>query len=68
MPKQRGKLTKERTLQKLVKEVSIMQRLQESPNVIRLVGCYETDVEAMIVCELCSGGDLQKLSEVSVMQ
>jgi serine/threonine protein kinase len=42
MPKQRGKLTKERTLQKLVKEVNIMARLQECTNVVRLIGCYET--------------------------
>lgn len=28
MPKQRGKLTKERTLQKLVKEVRIMQQVR----------------------------------------
>jgi hypothetical protein len=65
MPKQRGKLTKERTLQKLVKEVGILQRIQECPNVVRLLGCYEDTDHVMLVTELCEGGDLQKLSDVS---
>ena len=65
MPKQRGKLTKERTLQKLVKEVDIMTRMQDCANVVRLLGLYETGGEVMLVTELCVGGDLQKLSDVS---
>ena len=64
MPKQRGKLTKDRTLQKLVKEVGILQRIQECPNVVRLLGCYEDTDHVMLVTELCEGGDLQKLSDV----
>jgi len=63
MPKQRGKLTKDRTLQKLVKEVGILQRIQECPNVVRLLGCYEDTDHVMLVTELCEGGDLQKLSD-----
>lgn len=63
MPKVRGKLTKDRTLQKLDKEVSIMRRLQDSPNVIRLDACFESETEVYLVTEFCEGGDLQRLSD-----
>eukprot|EP00878_Enallax_costatus_P020810 GHUV01022010.1.p1 GENE.GHUV01022010.1~~GHUV01022010.1.p1 ORF type:complete len:166 (+),score=48.08 GHUV01022010.1:557-1054(+) len=63
MPKQRGKLTKERTLQKLVKEVGILQTMQSCRNTVRLLGCFESSDEVMVVTQLCSGGDLQKLSD-----
>ncbi|KAI8467254.1 MAG: hypothetical protein J3K34DRAFT_523859 [Monoraphidium minutum] len=63
MPKQRGKLSKERTLQKLVKEVGILHQLQDCPNAVRLMGCFESDEEVQLVTELCTGGDLQKLSD-----
>lgn len=66
MPKQRGKLTKERTLQKLVKEVGILQTMQSCRNTVRLLGCFESNEEVMVVTQLCSGGDLQKLSDVSL--
>jgi hypothetical protein len=66
MPKQRGKLSKARTLEKLIKEVGILQRVQDCPNVVRLLGTYEGKDEVMVVTELCEGGDLQKLSDVSV--
>jgi hypothetical protein len=64
LPKIRGKLTKERTLAKIHKEASILSRLQESPNVIQLLGLYEHESEVLVVTELCKGGDLQKLFEV----
>jgi len=123
MPKQRGKLSKERTLQKLVKEVGILHQLQvrwrrcwraalrgllraasccctilhgrrprfsppgsadlssphalqtetqhtqqqDCPNTVRLLGCFESDDEVQLVTELCTGGDLQKLSDVSAL-
>lgn len=59
MPKQRGKLSKERTLQKLVKEVGILHQLQGCPNAVRLFGCFESADEVQLVTELCAGGDLQ---------
>eukprot|EP00882_Tetradesmus_deserticola_P004577 GHRQ01004826.1.p1 GENE.GHRQ01004826.1~~GHRQ01004826.1.p1 ORF type:complete len:317 (+),score=127.36 GHRQ01004826.1:409-1359(+) len=63
MPKQRGKLTKDRTLQKLAKEVGILQSMQQCRNVVRLQGCFETHEEVMLVTDMCKGGDLQKLSD-----
>lgn len=63
MPKVRGKLTKERTLEKLQKEVDIIELLQPCKNVVRLENCFETDNEVMVVTEFCAGGDLQKLSD-----
>ncbi|WIA11092.1 hypothetical protein OEZ85_011237 [Tetradesmus obliquus] len=63
MPKQRGKLTKERTLQKLAKEVGILQKMQPCRNVVRLRGCFESNEEVMVVTDMCKGGDLQKLSD-----
>ena len=65
MPKVRGKLTKERTLQKLVKEVDILQLLGGCRNIIQLEGTFETDEHVLLVTEFCGGGDLQKLSDVS---
>jgi hypothetical protein len=32
---------------------------------VRLLGCFEAESEVQLVTELCSGGDLQKLSDVS---
>ncbi len=64
LPKIRGKLTKERTLAKIHKEVSILSRLQECPNVIQLLGLYEHESEVLVVTEVCKGGDLQRLFEV----
>ncbi|KAI8463640.1 MAG: kinase-like domain-containing protein [Monoraphidium minutum] len=63
MPKQRGKLTRERTLEKLLLEVESLQQLQDSPRAVRLLGVFEDDEEVQMVTELCSGGDLEQLSE-----
>jgi calcium-dependent protein kinase len=63
MPKVRGKLTLQRTCEKLLKEASIMAALQDCPGAVRLLGCYESEDEVMVVTELCSGGDLQRLSD-----
>lgn len=65
MPKLRGKLTKEKTLEKLAREVDILERLQGSNNVVQLEDCFEDPDNVMIVTELCAGGDLQKHAEVS---
>jgi len=63
MPKVRGKLTRQRTCEKLLKEASILAALQDCPGAVRLLGCYEQGDEVMVVTELCSGGDLQRLSD-----
>lgn len=46
-------------------QVGILQKMQTCRNTVRLLGCYETNDEVMVVTQLCSGGDLQKLSDVS---
>lgn len=63
MPKQRGKITRERTCQKLMTEVAILNSLQECPNVVRLLGYFEEDEQVLVVTEYCSGGDLQRIYE-----
>jgi len=54
MPKQRGKLTRERTLQKLMKEVGILQKMQGCRNTVRLLGCFEGSDEVMVVTQYCA--------------
>ncbi|KIZ00722.1 Calcium-dependent protein kinase 2 [Monoraphidium neglectum] len=63
MPKQRGKLTRERTLEKLLLEVESLRTLQSTPNAVRLLGVFEDEEEVQMVTELCAGGDLEQLSE-----
>jgi serine/threonine protein kinase len=46
-------------------QVGILQKMQHCRNTVPLLGCYETNDEVMVVTGLCSGGDLQKLSDVS---
>jgi hypothetical protein len=46
-------------------QVGILQKMQACRNAVRLLGCYEARSEVMVVTDLCSGGDLQKLSDVS---
>ncbi len=64
LPKQRGKLSRERTLERLAREVDILERLQGSGGVIALEDVFEDTDYVKIVTELCSGGDLQTFSEV----
>jgi hypothetical protein len=47
--------------------VGILQKMQACRNVVRLLGCFEAANEVMVVTDLCSGGDLQKLSDVSLL-
>lgn len=46
-----------RDQQSVCREVSIMRRL-EHPNILRIIDVYETQNDAWIVTELCTGGDL----------
>jgi serine/threonine protein kinase len=62
----RGKLTRERTLEKIMRETSMLQRLQGSAGVIRLLECFEDEHSVHIVTELCPGGDLQRFVEVGL--
>jgi serine/threonine protein kinase len=64
LPKQRNKLTKERTLEKVVRETDILERLQSCRSVVQLEDCFEDESSVSLIMELCSGGDLQKHVEV----
>ena len=52
-------------MKKIRKEVDIMGTIQDCSNVIGLHGVYEDDVQVYIVMELCNGGDLERVLEVS---
>eukprot|EP00798_Chlamydomonas_sp_ICE-L_P014595 gene14595-20645_t len=65
MPKLRNKVSKDRTLQKIVRETNILQRLQPCQGVVRLEGCFEDDASVALVMEYCGGGDLQEYVEVN---
>lgn len=65
LPKVRGKLTKEKTLEKISRETDMLQRLQSCTGVIKLIECYEDESSVHLVTELCPGGDLQKYVEAN---
>ena len=52
-------------MKKIRKEVDLMGTIQECSNVIGLHGVYEDDAQVYVVMELCSGGDLERVLEVS---
>lgn len=52
-------------MKKIRKEVDLMGTIQECCNVIGLHGVYEDDEKVYVVMELCSGGDLERVLEVS---
>ena len=52
-------------MKKIRKEVDIMGTIQECSNVIGLHGVYEDDYQVYVVMELCNGGDLERVLEVS---
>lgn len=64
LPKVRGKLSREKTLEKLAREVDILERLQGCGGVIHLEDVFEDADNVSIVTELCAGGDLQQYAEV----
>lgn len=61
MPKIRGTLSKEKTLQKLKNEINLLSRVQHCSNVVSLLGVYECPQFVYIVTEVCEGGDLETL-------
>lgn len=63
LPKIRGKFSKTKTLEKILRETNMMQRLQGHPGMIQLLECYEDDNRVYLVTELAQGGDLQKFVE-----
>jgi calcium-dependent protein kinase len=65
MPKVRGKLTKQKTLRKVKKEIDLLSRVQECNNVVSLVDVYQDDTHVYVVMELCHGGDLERVLEVN---
>ena len=52
-------------MKKIRKEVELMGSIQDCGNVIGLHGVYEDDAQVYLVMELCSGGDLERVLEVS---
>ena len=52
-------------MKKIRKEVELMASIQDCGNVIGLHGVYEDDAQVYVVMELCSGGDLERILEVS---
>lgn len=63
LPKHRPKLSRGKVVEKLAREVHILQRLQPCPRVVALEGCYEDHDSVAVVTEACMGGDLQKYSD-----
>lgn len=63
LPKVRGKLSKEKTLRKVRKEIELLARVQECGSVVHLHGVYESECHIYIVMELCLGGDLERILE-----
>ena len=45
-------------LETLMREIHIMQSLDDHPNIIKLLDVFETDSTVHIVTELCEGGEL----------
>ena len=52
-------------MKKIRKEVDIMGTIQDCSNVIGLHGVYEDDAQVYVVMQLCNGGDLERVLEVS---
>ena len=55
----------EKTMKKIRKEVELMGTIQDCCNVVGLHGVYEDDAQVYVVMELCNGGDLERILEVS---
>ncbi|CAD7703948.1 unnamed protein product, partial [Ostreobium quekettii] len=55
----RGRLTAERTLQKITNEVVVMKAVQACPAIVGLLGTFRQGDRYRIVMEHCGGGDLK---------
>jgi len=55
----RGRLTAERTLQKITNEVVVMKAIQACPTIVGLLGTFRQGERYRIVMEHCGGGDLK---------
>ena len=64
LSKKRGSQARPRILRKLAREVDLLTRLQDSCNVVQLLSVYEDSDNAYLVCELCRGGDLERILTV----
>lgn len=67
LTKKRGSQTRAKVLRKIAREIDLLSKLQECCNVIQLLTVYEDDDHAYLVCELCRGGDLEKLLLVNIL-
>lgn len=54
LPKVRGKMGREKTLDKISKETEVLRRLQGYQGVIRLLECFEDEDSVQIVTEVGS--------------
>ncbi|KXZ53752.1 hypothetical protein GPECTOR_6g669 [Gonium pectorale] len=63
LPKERPKLSRARVLEKLQRELTLLDRLSGCPRVVQLLECFEDEDNVYIVTEACEGGDLQKFSD-----
>jgi len=61
LTKKRGAQARGKVLRKIAREIDLLTRLQECCNVVQLLTVFEDDEHAYLVCELCRGGDLEKL-------
>ena len=65
LTKKRGSQARGKVLRKIAREIDLLTKLQECCNVIQLLTVYEDEEHAYLVCELCKGGDLEKILLVS---
>ncbi|KAG2437139.1 hypothetical protein HYH02_011395 [Chlamydomonas schloesseri] len=63
LPKERPKLSRAKVLEKLQRELTLLDRLSDSPRVVQLMECFEDEDHVYIVTEACEGGDLQRFSD-----
>ncbi|GIL53545.1 hypothetical protein Vafri_9093 [Volvox africanus] len=63
LPKERPRLSRVKVLEKLQRELTLLDRLSGSPRVVQLLDCYEDEENVYLVTEACQGGDLQKFSD-----
>lgn len=52
-------------MRKLAREIDLLTRLQDCSNVVQLINVLEDEDNAYLICELCRGGDLERILIVS---